>query len=259
MHVKPAVSPQQIRVLQKALDVLEAIKREGSGVGLADLSRSVSMPKPTVYRILATLESRGYLDRDQGGGYRMSDKLFSLQQRTSPVQALVRIAPPIMEELADECRETVNLGTLDGGEVVVIATVESPQSVRMTSKVGNRRCVHTTAIGKAILSTLPDAAVDRLIAIKGMPQLTPSSLTDRKDLLAELRRIRRQGYAIDNQENELEGRCVGTIIEGIGDTGFALSISGPGVPMDLRRLRSLVPMLRQYAQRITDEFRGSAA
>jgi DNA-binding IclR family transcriptional regulator len=259
MHVKPAAPPQQIRVLQKAFDVLEAIKREGSGVGLAELARSVSMPKPTVYRILTTLENRGYLDRDQDGGYRMSDKLFSLQQRTSAEQALVRIAPPIMEELAHECRETVNLGTLDGGEVVVIATVESPQSVRVTSKVGNRRCVHTTAIGKAILSTFSEAAVDRLIAIKGMPRLTPSSLTDRKDLLNELRRIRKQGYAIDNQENELEGRCVGTVIQGIGDPAFALSISGPVFRMDLRRLRSLVPMLRQYAQRITDAFRGSAA
>jgi DNA-binding IclR family transcriptional regulator len=258
MRAKAASPPQLIRVLEKALDLLEAIKRHGSGMGLADLARSVSMPKPTVYRIIVTLETRGYLDRDPGGGYRMSDKLFSLQQQMPPAQALVRIAPPIMEELANTCRETVNLGMLDGGEVVVIATVESPQSVRMTSKVGNRRCFHTTAIGKALVATLPDPAVERLIAIKGLPQLTPTSITNQKDLFAELRRIRKQGYAIDNQENELEGRCVGTTIAGVADAGFALSISGPVFRMDLRRLRSLVPVLRQYTERIAKSFRGSS-
>jgi DNA-binding IclR family transcriptional regulator len=258
MRTKAASPPQMIRVLEKSLDILEAIKRHGSGVGLADLARSVSMPKPTVYRIIVTLESRGYLDRDPGGGYRLSDKLFSLQQRMPPAQALVRIAPPIMEELANGCRETVNLGMLDGGEVVVIATVESPQSVRMTSKVGNRRCFHTTAIGKALLSTLPDAAVQRLVAMKGLPRLTPASITNEKDLFTELRRIRKQGYAIDNQENELEGRCVGATIDGVADTGFALSISGPVFRMDLRRLRSLAPVLRQYTQRIAESFRGAS-
>jgi IclR family transcriptional regulator, KDG regulon repressor len=173
---KTSPAPQQIRVLQKTLDILEAIKKKGSGVGLADIARSVGMPKATVYRILATLEIRGYLDRDPRGGYRMSDKLFSLQQEVSPIQKLVRIAPPIMEELAHECRETVNLGMLDGGEVVMIATIESPQAVRMTSKVGNRRCAHTTAIGKALLAAMPEPAVQRMIAIKGLPKLTPSSI-----------------------------------------------------------------------------------
>ena len=216
------------------------------------------MPKATVYRILSTLETRGYLDRDVGGGYRLSEKLFSLQQTVSPAQKLVRIAPPIMEELADQCRETVNLGMLDGGEVVVIATAESPQSVRMTSKVGNRRCIHTTAIGKALLATLPEASVDRIIGLKGLPQLTPSTITNRKDLATELRRIRKQGFAIDNQENEVEGRCVGMKIEGIGDPAFALSISGPVFRMDLRRLRALAPDLRRSCDRIGMAFRSSS-
>ncbi len=256
MPGKAARAPQQIRVLQKTLDILETIKREGSGIGLAEIARSASMPKATVYRILATLENRGYLDRDPAGRYRMSDKLFSLQQQVSPVQKLVRAAPPIMEELAIECRETVNLGMLDGGEVVVIATVESPQSVRMTSKVGNRRCFHTTAIGKVLLASLPELAIERLIRIKGLPQLTASSITIQKDLMTELRRIRKQGFAIDNQENELEGRCIGIGIEGLDDSSFALSISGPVFRMDLRRLRSLVPSLRLASQRIADAYRS---
>jgi DNA-binding IclR family transcriptional regulator len=232
-------------VLQKTLDILETLKKEGNGIGLAEVARSVSMPKATVYRILATLEIRGYLDRSAGGGYKISDKLFALQRDLSPEQNLLRAAQPIMEQLVAKCRETVNLGTLDGGEVVVIATVESPQSVRMASKVGNRRHLHTTGLGKVLLASMADPAIRRLIQLKGTPRLTPNSLTTQSALLAEIHKVRKQGYAVDNQENELEGRCVAAQIPGSAGMNAALSISGPVFRMDMRRLRSLVPMLRQ--------------
>jgi len=243
-------APKQVLVLHKALNILETLKRDRSGMGLADVARSVAMPKATVYRILATLEMRGYLDRLIDGGYRMSDKLFSLQSDISPDQKLLQVAPPIMQELSDYCRETVNLGRLDGGEVVVIATVESSQSVRMASKVGNRRCVHTTALGKALLAPLTDQSIRRLVRTKGLPRLTPNSVTSLSDLLNEIHRVRSNGYALDNQENEMEGRCVAAAIAGIGDMPTALSISGPVFRMDLRRLRSLVPALKKSCEEL---------
>ena len=243
-------APKQVRVLQKTLDILETLKKEPKGIGLADVARSVAMPKATVYRILATLEIRGYLDRSAEGGYRMSDKLFQLQSDLSPEQNLLRAAPPLMQQLATECRETVNLGTLDGGEVVVIATVESPQTVRMASKVGNRRFLHTTAIGKVLLASMSDQAICRLIQLKGLPKLTPNSITSQTALLTEIRKIRKQGFAVDNEENELEGRCIGIQIPGIAGMNAALSISGPVFRMDMRRLRSLVPLLRKHGGEI---------
>ena len=250
MRVKTA-APKQVRVLQKTLDILESIQREGSGLGLAEVARSVSMPKATVYRILTTLEVRGYLDRQVDGGYRMSDKLFSLQRNLSPGQNLLRAAPPIMQQIARDSRETVNLGTIDGGEVVVIATVESPQSVRLASKVGNRRYVHTTGLGKVLLSEMGDPAIRRLIQLKGLPRMTAHSICTQAALMSEIQLIRKQGYAIDNQENELEGRCVAMKIEGCEDPA-ALSISGPVFRMDLRRVRSLVPLLRKACEQIAE-------
>jgi DNA-binding IclR family transcriptional regulator len=245
MVASKTVVPKQVLVLHKTLDILETLKRDKSGMGLADVARSLCMPKATVYRILTTLETRGYLDRLTNGGYRMSEKLFTLRSETSTIQRLLQAAPPIMQELTDTCRETVNLGTLDGGEVVVVATVESPQSVRMASKVGNRRCLHTTALGKALLAGLTDQATRRLVRTKGMPRLTPNSITTLSGLLAEIERVRKDGYAIDNQENEMEGRCIAMAIEGMPDAPAALSISGPVFRMDLRRLRSLVPALKR--------------
>ena len=251
MRAKTA-EPKQVRVLQKTLDILESIKKQGSGNGLAEVARSVSMPKATVYRILATLEIRGYLDRHAEGGYRLSNKLFALQPDFSPMQNLLRVAQPFLEELAKECGETVNLGMVDGGEVVVIATAESPQSIRLASKVGNRRCVHTTAIGKALFACMTDDAIRRHVQLKGLSRLTPNSITTQTTLLAEINRIRKQKYAIDDQENEMDGRCIGMTIPGLSNPPAALSISGPVFRMDLRRLRSLVPSLRRYRESIAN-------
>src|SRR5271169_5710915 len=94
-------------------------------------------------------------------------------QRPEPLeQVLNRVAPPLMERLAAASKDTVDLGILDAGEVVVINTVESPQAVRMSSKIGNRRLPHSTALGKVLLAGMSDKEVQRLIRIKGLARLT---------------------------------------------------------------------------------------
>ena len=251
-----------VLVLHKTLDILENIlgqdgkghdgKNKSAGVKLSDLARAVNMPKATVYRILSTLESRGFLDRGSDGGYRVARKLFDLQRPFPLEQILNRVAQPRMEELAKSCRETVNLGILDGGEVVVINTVESSQAVRMTSKVGNRRCLHSTAIGKVLLAALPEKEMMRLLRLKGLPRLTPYTIVSRIALMTELESIRERGYAVDGQENELDGRCIGAPVTGPdGRVVAALSISGPVFRMDANRARSLAPKLKQTCAAIS--------
>jgi len=240
-----ASEPGGVRVLHKTLDILETIKATESGYRLADLARKVELPKATVYRILTTLEGRGYLDRAPDGAYRVAKKLFDLQ-RTAPLeQMLTRVAQPLMERLVGWCKETVNLGLLDAGEVVVINTVESPQAVRMSSKIGNRRYLHSTALGKVMLAGLADKEVMRLLRLKGTPKLTEETLTNKPAILAEVQRVRQQGWALDNQENEVEGRCVGVPVAGPdGNVLAALSISGPVFRMSIERACSLVPELK---------------
>lgn len=235
-----------VRVLHKTLDILEKLKEEGRGSRLADLSRIVEMPKPTVHRILATLEGRGYLDRAPDGAYRVAKKFFDMRRNESIEQSVLRAAEPQIEKLVALCRETVNLCILDAGEVVVIQTLESPQAVRVSSKVGNRRHLHATAAGKVILAGLPDRDILRLIKMKGMPRRTPSTLVTKEELMDEIERVRDQGYALDNQEDEIEGRSVGAPIIGPDHHSVvaALSISGPVFRMDLARALSLVGTLQ---------------
>ncbi|HEU0142376.1 MAG TPA: IclR family transcriptional regulator [Bryobacteraceae bacterium] len=149
-----------------------------------------------------------------------------------------------MEKLVAFCKETLNLGVLDGGEVVVIETMESPQAVRMSSKIGNRRYPHSTALGKVLLAGLPERDVLRIVQARKMPRFTPATITSERALLIELERVRQQGYAFDNCENEPDGRCVAAPIFGAGrNVVAALSISGPLPRMTMTCLRSFVKRL----------------
>jgi DNA-binding IclR family transcriptional regulator len=254
----PTSAPEAsgVRVLHKTLDILEILKERESGYSLADLTRSVALPKATVYRILATLEKRGYLDRSQNNGYRLAAKMFDLQRQDSLEQTLSRAAQPVIERLVEAYKETVNLGMLNAGEVVVINTVESPLGVRMSSKIGNRRYLHSTAIGKCFLAGLPDKDVARLIRLKGLPRLTANTLVTKPALAAELARVRKQGYAIDDQENELDGRCIGAPVHAAdGRVLAAVSISSPVFRMDSQRARSLAPALKKACAEIAEAVR----
>ena len=249
--------PSGILVLHKTLDILEAIKDSHSGVGLADLARALDIPKPTAYRIMTTLEDRGYLHRTGAGHYQISRKLTEFQRGLTDEQLLNRIAHPVMQKLVESCEETINLGVLEAGEVVVINTIESPQGIRMSSKIGNRRYPHSTALGKVLLSGLPEREVERVIRLKGLPKLTPTTLTTVTALRAELQKIREKGYALDDEENEANGRCIGAPLFGAyGRMIAALSISGPAFRMTVERAHSLAPQLIDACRAITKAMTG---
>lgn len=237
-------TPGGVLVLHKTIDVLDALRSAPEGLGLADVSAQTGIPKPTAYRILATLESRGYLERVAANNYRISRKLFEAPRDTTFEQRLIRAARPAMAKLGGICRETLNLGVLDGGEVLVIDTIESPQSVRMTSKIGNRRYPHSTALGKVFLADLIEREMLRLVRGKGMPKFTPATIVREEDLLVELERVRTQGYALDNTENELDGRCIAApIMDPHRKVIAALSISGPLPRMTVARAKSYLKEL----------------
>ncbi len=248
-----------ILVLHKTLDVLETIREAREGLGLADLARAVGLPKPTAYRIVATLEARGYLARNQAGLYQMTRRLFELERKESDEQLLAIVAQPVMERLLESCKETLNLGILDAGEVVVISTIESPQAIRMSSKIGNRRYLHSTALGKILLSGLSDKEVMRLIRLKKLPRFTPNTLVTKHAVLAEVLQVRKQGWAMDNEENEPGGRCIGAPITGPGGRVVAaLSISAPIFRMDMPRALALVGDLTAACREISRAFTARA-
>jgi len=247
----PSRAPGGVQVLHKTIDLLDALRHAPDGMSLAGLAAHSKMPKPTVYRILVTLESRGYLERATDATYRISRKLFEEPRDSTFEKRLVQAARPAMEKLAEICNETLNLGVLDGGEVLVIETVESRQAVRMTSKIGNRRYTHSTALGKILVADLSQREMLRLVRSKGMPRFTPATIVREKDLLVELERVRTQGYAMDNTENEPDGRCIAApVLDSNRKVIAALSISGPLPRMTVARAKAMIKHLTATCQAI---------
>lgn len=248
-----------VRVIHKAVDVLEILGAAGGGLTLAGLAGAVAMPKPTVYRIVATLEARGYLGRTPEGHYHLSRRFADLQSGTTTAKQLAAAARPEMERLVESCKETLNLGVLDAGDVVVIETIESPQAVRMSSKIGNRRYPHSTALGKVLLAALPEREILRILRGRSMPAFTPRTITTERALLVELERVRQRGYAFDNCENEIDGRCVAAPVFGPGRTVVAaLSVSGPLPRMTVARARSFLGPLFATCKALSAAIGGEA-
>jgi IclR family transcriptional regulator, KDG regulon repressor len=132
-----------------------------------------------------------------------------------------------------------------------VETVESQQAVRMSSKIGNRRYPHSTALGKVLLSDLPEREMLRLLKAKGMPKFTQATIVRKHDLIVELERVRTQGFALDSMENEPDGRCIAAPVMDSGrKVVAALSISGPLPRMTLPRAKSMLRDLTHICRAI---------
>jgi IclR family acetate operon transcriptional repressor len=223
-----------IAAVNKVLNILEFLGQQRRAVGLPELSRALGIPKPTMFRYVVTLQERGYVQKSYDGeAYTLGLKILELSTRTLGQATLHEIALPHMRTLLDQFRETVNLGVLEGNQVVYVEILESPQPLKMSSQVGGRDYAHSTALGKSILAYRSAQEVDALTHVTGLPKFThntPGSLPELKDGLAQ---VREQGYAVDDEQNEEGTRCVGApIFDHEGVAIAAVSISGPSVRID---------------------------
>jgi IclR family acetate operon transcriptional repressor len=182
------------------------------------------------FRLIRTLRETGYVDHDlDAHRYSLTLKLLKLGEAVAARLDVVAAGKPHLDRLRAEFGETINLGLMDSGHVVYVAMAESSRpGLRMASRVGTHGCLHSTAMGKAILAFLPDAERNQLLTMLPRPRVTPSTLVDIHDLRRELEQTRERGYAIDNEENEVGARCIGVpILDETGRPLAGLSVSGP--------------------------------
>lgn len=164
------------------------------------------------------------------------------------------IALPYMRELLDQFQETVNLGVLEGDEVVYIQILESPQAFKMSSRIGGRDPAHATALGKAILAFLPEEEVERIAHVTGLPKRTEKTISSLQRLREELVTIRQRGYAMDEGENEEGACCVGApIFDHRGTVIAALSISGPCLHFSPEKVAEMGTALRRVTSQISQK------
>ena len=226
MRDQPGSNLQSVR---RAFRALELISESGK-CGVTGLRRKLGVHKATASRLVATLAERGFVERDPiTEKYRLGFGLISLAGAAMGANDLVRTASPILEDLAERTRETVNLGVVSGDSVVYIDQVTGTRSIVSVNWVGQRTPLYCTSNGKVLLASMNEDARDRLWA--GLPRLTPRTITDPEALRSQLTDPRPR-YAQTMEELEEGLNAVAAPIRGIGgDLLAALSVSGPAFRM----------------------------
>ena len=217
-----------VQSLDRALSLL-GVLAVGDGIALSDLARRVGLAPSSAYRLLQTLAARGYvefLERDQL--WAIGVEAFRTGQAFQRRYSIASVGRPLLAELVAQSGETANIAIYEGGEIVFVAQVESPEPIRAFFRSGERRAAHASGIGKALLAEMPRRVVDRVIAAKGLCRFTPATLTDPAALHADLARAHVRGWALDDEERHCGMRCIAAaIFNEFGDPVAGLSVSGP--------------------------------
>ena len=238
--------------MDAALSILEALGSVHE-MGLTELARKLGLGKSSVHRLLASLVTRGYVEKNpESDRYRLTYRLFGVGSQAAARLGLRDIAHPVMDRLAAQTGEAVNLGVLDGTRVVNVHRVESQHLLRMHLEIGGGIPAHATALGKALLAALPAEEVSRRLRGQRLERLTPNTIADRSALRNALARVRAAGFATDDEECSLGLRCVAApILDNRGLVAAAVSVSGPSLRLPLASLTGLSGPVREAAREIS--------
>jgi DNA-binding IclR family transcriptional regulator len=251
LQVRETDTSYHPKAVSRTLDVLDSFTDDQPELTLKTLSRTMHMPESSLFRILRTLESRGYLVQGSDGAYSLAPKLLlgRTYERAERIRQAVR---PLLEGLASRFDETSSLAYLFEDHIRVLDTVESFHAIRMTNKPGRVIPAHASSLGKAITAFQSRAAVDRILEVYGLVRRTERTVVDRQVLLSEFEQIRSSGYAVDREESVVGGVCIGAAITVDGSPVVAaISTSTPIVRMSAQReleiTRAVLDSARQAA------------
>jgi DNA-binding IclR family transcriptional regulator len=217
-----------LRALESAFRVLEIMARTEGGVHVSELARTLQLPKATVFRILFTLQEIGYARKEPVSRAYVSVRGAAWVNHDEDRETLRRVARPYMEKLPSRFEQTVNLAVLDRGQVLYTEILEGLRSIRMAANVNTYAPVHATGVGKSMLAFLHPMEAEETLKKRPLPKLTPKTITSVRAQLKAFKRIREQGYAVDNEEAEIGARCVAApIFNSQGRPTAAISVSGP--------------------------------
>ncbi len=250
---------QLLSSVKKALELLDLFSTETPEMSLAELSRKVAAHKSSVFRTLATLEAAGFVEKDrESGRYRLGLKILDLAGRVWGRYDLRQIAAPHMEELARETGEIIHLSILDGADIVYLDKKGQGQVLTVATRVGGRNPAYASAMGKVLLADLPAGELKAVLAARPLRKLTANTIYKVSDLAAELERVRKQGYALDNEETFPGIRCVAAPIRNAqGRVVAALSVTVPAPRLNDARVRELWRQVAQTARLISERAAAS--
>lgn len=245
----------RIQVIDRAAQVLDCFTFDQTEISVSEIATRTGLHKSTAHRILMALEYNDLIRQNQEtGDYFLGMKLFKLGNQAAARINMREIAKPYLLRLMEETKESVHLAILDDSQVLYLEKVEGPHALRMPSRVGRRIPTSCTSLGKAMLSCLDEQDARRILRAQQTRAYTPNTITNCDKLLLELNKIRKRGYAIDDEEIELGLRCVGAPIrDHSGEMAGAISVAGPSARLSPEIIPELGITVMKVASAISKE------
>lgn len=241
---------------RRLLRLIDVLAYAGEPMRLADLATAAALSKPTAHRLLGVLAAEGWVIAHHGGRYGIGPALRGMGAALTSTGRQDSVERVIVD-LQHQVRQTVHVGMRSGDRVIYTHKVEGDQPFAMASRVGMQQALHSTAIGKCILADLDGAALAEFVARTGLAGRTPQTRTTLPALTEELDRVRSDGYALDDQENEPNVRCIAAPIHGAdGRVMGAVSISTVTFVVGHEEVLALHPPLAAAAKRLEALFMG---
>lgn len=248
----------QVQSLSRALWLMNALAECPQGLSLSEVAHRVQLPTSTVHRLLTTLQNERYVRFESDRSvWLIGVQAFQVGSTFVRSRDIVAMARPYMRRLMEESGETVNLAIADRTEVVYLAQVECHKMMRAIAGPGGRANMHCSGVGKALLAYASPSELGEILQTKSLPRETPKTISKPEALKSELVKIRKRGYAIDDEENAVGLRCVaGVIFDEHAEPLAGLSVSGPMARMTDARIPVLGNAVFQIAAEITGELGG---
>jgi DNA-binding IclR family transcriptional regulator len=243
-----------ITALQRGLELLKLFASAEGGLSAKKVGLLSGLPVSTVHRFLANLESSQFLKSDSAGIFHLGLSCITLGQAAHAQMDIRRISFPFLQELNQRTRETVHLTMRQGLTAVYVEKLDSPEPLRIHSRIGSSVPLHCTAVGKVLLAHLLEPELEKIIRQLELRRFTENTVGSIQELQTQLVRVRRDGFACDLEEHEPHIRCVAAPIwDHTGQVNASLSVTGPLVRMPTTRIRQIAPLIREIGIRISHE------
>ncbi len=253
---------EKVVAVDRALDLLLLLYDFGEEMGISGISRELGFPKSSIHRMLTTLEKKGFVHQNlENGKYWLGLKVYAMGLLVGERLSLVQLIRPYAKKLFDEYQEVVNVSVLDKDThdgyktIVVLKETDTTKVLSVNPNVGFSSDVHVSSVGKCLLAFSKDIDLDRVIH-KDLRKYTEKTIVEKDILVNELKKIREQGYAIDNEEQEIGLFCIGApILDKYGNAVAAISMSGPIARMKREDLNQKISSVVRIGKKITDVFK----
>ena len=243
----------QITSLERGIKVLELLA-EQKALTVSEVGVHLSMQRSAAHRFLATLKDLGYVEKNENNRYQLTFRILEIGEKVTRRFEIKQVAHKYMLELSKLFKETVNLGCLDGREILHLDKIDSSEILRIDSPLWSKAPAYCTALGKSILAYLPKSELNEYLSKTRLVPRGPNTILSKKKLREEIQKTRDRGYAVDDEELAHGLRCVGApVFDHTGRAKYAMSISCPTMRLSMDGVEAMQLKIREACRRMSEK------